>query len=85
MRYLYTKEQVQVVLKAWHCSEPVPSKKNVVYVCFPHHYLNTATVRRTDLRGTYGKRLYQIDLVHVDRGEVPKLPAMQTAPERRCV
>lgn len=58
---LLTRDQSEVLFKAWSCNEPVPSKTQQVLICFPpgvQHRLIRVT--RTNAKSTYGKPLFRV-------------------------
>jgi len=59
--YLYTKNEMQSVLKAWRINKQLPKKNEKVIITFaPPAILNVATITWTVLKGVYGKRLYRV-------------------------
>lgn len=59
---LYTKQQLQGLFAAWGCSEPIPDKGMKVVIAFGGKQgieADLIEVERTDLKGTYGDRLYR--------------------------
>ena len=59
---LYTKNQLRILLDNWQCSEPIPCKGKEVMIVWPGKAgfeIDMAVVEWTDLKGTYGDRLYK--------------------------
>lgn len=59
---LYTAAQMRILLSSWGSSEPLPKKKDKVVIMFPGKALNVAEVTKTELKGTYGDRLYRVQM-----------------------
>lgn len=62
---LHTKLQVLELFKAWGCAEPVPKKGKQVLVCWPGKApleADLAEIRHTELRSSYGDRLFEVRL-----------------------
>lgn len=58
---LYTKDQLQQIMSAWGCTEPVPKKGQQVVVCWPKPVEpNTAIIKWSDKVSGYGDRLYSV-------------------------
>jgi len=61
---LYTKAQLQNLLHAWECKEPLPTKKQTLYVTWAHLGWNVdlAVCEWTDLKSDVGERLYRVTM-----------------------
>jgi len=60
-KYLYTKDQLQNIMNAWDCAEPIPKKGQQVLVCWPKPVEpNTAVITMTDKKSDDRKRLYSV-------------------------
>lgn len=60
---LVTKDQLLKAFAGWKCEEPAPGKKRKVIIAFPKPTNpHTATIRWSEHKSTYGKRLYEIEL-----------------------
>lgn len=60
---LLTKVQLKLILKAWGVDDPVPGKGKSLIVTWPKPTQpEIAKVTWTDLRSTYGQRLYRVEM-----------------------
>lgn len=60
---LYTKVQLQGLFNAWECTEPIPKKGQKVLIAWPckgELEADVVEVEWTDLKGTYGDKLYRV-------------------------
>ena len=63
VNYYYTKEQMLHVLQAWGVKESLPGKGMSLRICFPPPaILNLAVITIHDMKSTYGKRLYKVEM-----------------------
>lgn len=60
---LDTKSQLQGLFDRWECTEPIPKKGEKVLIAWPckdELEVDIAEAEWTDLKGTYGDRLYRV-------------------------
>ncbi len=57
---LYTKQQLELVLKGWECTEPVPTTGKALSVGFPGRFIDLAVVEKTSLKSNYGDTLWRV-------------------------
>jgi hypothetical protein len=71
-QHLDTKEQTEMILKAW--GQQLPKKGEVLYVNFANTHLNLCTVMLSKMKSTYNKPLYLMEFQHVEPGTMPRVP-----------
>lgn len=59
---LYTQDQLSLILAAWGCTESLPKKGNVLYICFANSDCDLAEVERSSLKSESGKPLWRVTL-----------------------
>lgn len=59
---LYTKAQLLLILSGWECTEPLPRKGFVVYVCFAGQEIDLAEVEKTMLKSDSGEGLWRVTI-----------------------
>jgi hypothetical protein len=63
MIYMYTAEQMLKVFEGWGVTEPLPKKRQKVFVAFPKPANpSQAVVTRSKGKSTYGKALYHVEM-----------------------
>lgn len=59
---LFIKDQMEMLFKAWGCTEPLPKPSQQVLICFPPAFdVRLIRITRTQLTSTYGKPLWRAE------------------------
>lgn len=60
IKYQYTRKQLQMVMRSWGVSEPVPATGKRVLVSFPDEVLDNAVITLTNNKSPEGEPLYEV-------------------------